>query len=145
MATKNKHRRKNASNAVSRQHKRRLCVDNRTRAYTEIRLVNICVSIVFTGSFFVLLGFFPRNGNVILWLQHLLIDISNCCAAIGLWFMACETQGQSPTASGEEVYLLGFVHCLESLWVLQISCTSAAFSQGYSLVSTYKMFEKSFW
>lgn len=59
MATKNKHRRKNASNAVSRQHKRRLYVDNRTRAYTEILLVNICVSIAFTHGMFVLLGFFP--------------------------------------------------------------------------------------
>lgn len=36
MATKNKHRRKKASNAVSRQCKRQLYVDDRTRAYTEI-------------------------------------------------------------------------------------------------------------
>lgn len=58
MATKNKHRRKNASNAVSRQHKRWLYVDNRTRAYTEISLVSICILIAFTSSFFGLLHFF---------------------------------------------------------------------------------------
>lgn len=92
MATKNKHRRKNASNAVSRQHEKQLYGDNRTRAYTEILLVNIPVSIAFTGRF-LFCSFFPQNGNVIPWLQHLLINVSHCFAEIESWFIATHKPG----------------------------------------------------
>lgn len=109
MATKNKHGRKKASNAVSRQHKRWLYIDNRTRTYAATPLVNICISTAFPGRFFVLLGFFSQNGNMILWLQHLLVNISYCFAEIGSWFTACETQGQSSAPSGEQMCTLGFV------------------------------------
>lgn len=111
MATKNKHRRENTSNAVNRQHKRRLYIDNRTRTYAAILVVNICISTAFTGRFLGLLGVFPPDGNMIPWLQHLLINISNCFATIGSWFTSCETQGQSPARSGEQVCPLRFVPC----------------------------------
>lgn len=54
--------------------------------------------------------------------------------------MACEAPGQEPHL--QECQSVPACS-LENLQVLQVSWTSATVSQGYSLVLTYKMFEKS--